>query len=155
MNINNIFEKKNNLPIISKEKFELESKNISDNKTESNNYNFIIGKNKSFREKYKDQKQKTLTKSKTEKTFNIEYMKNKDTNDKQMTKEENKEKDLKMLETRQVIREYLKNNYGTEPDSEENKEILNNYLKMLEQRYQGFKKFIIKFYNLGAAPPIL
>ena len=88
MNINNIFEKKNNLPIISKEKFELESKNISDNKTESNNYNFIIGKNKSFREKYKDQKQKTLTKSKTEKTFNIEYMKNKDTNDKQMIKEE-------------------------------------------------------------------
>ena len=70
-------------------------------------------------------------------------------------KKENKEKDLKMLETRQVIREYLKNNFGTEPDSEENKEILNNYLKMLEQRYQGFKKFIVKFYNLGAAPPIL
>ena len=70
-------------------------------------------------------------------------------------KKENKEKDLKMLETRQVIREYLKNNFGSEPDSEENKEILNNYLKMLEQRYQGFKKFIVKFYNLGAAPPIL
>ena len=70
-------------------------------------------------------------------------------------KKENKEKDLKMLETRQVIREYLKNNFGTEPDSDENKEILNNYLKMLEQRYQGFKKFIVKFYNLGAAPPIL
>ena len=70
-------------------------------------------------------------------------------------KKENKEKDLKMLETRQVIREYLKNNFGSEPDSQENKEILNNYLKMLEQRYQGFKKFIVKFYNLGAAPPIL
>ena len=60
-----------------------------------------------------------------------------------------------MLETRQVIREYLKNNFGAEPDSDENKEILNNYLKMLEQRYQVFKKFIVKFYNLGAAPPIL
>ena len=66
----------------------------------------------------------------------------------------NKEKDMKMLETRQVITKYLKNNFGNEPDNEENEKILNNYLKLVEERYKGFKTFISKFYNLDAAPPI-
>ena len=61
---------------------------------------------------------------------------------------------MKMLETRQVITKYLKNNYGNEPDNEENEKILNNYLNLVEERYKGFKTFVFKFYNLDAAPPI-
>ena len=65
----------------------------------------------------------------------------------------NKERDMKMLETRQVIEDYLKNNFGNEPDNEENKRILNNYLNLVKKRYEGFKLFVVKFYNLDAAPP--
>ena len=65
----------------------------------------------------------------------------------------NKEKDMKMLETRQVIRDYLKDNFGNEPDNEENKKILYNYLNLIQKRYEGFKTFVVKFYNLDAAPP--
>ena len=67
---------------------------------------------------------------------------------------QNKEKDMKMLETRQVISEYLKNNFGNEPDNVESEKILNNYLNLVEERYKGFKTFVFKFYNLDAAPPI-
>ena len=60
---------------------------------------------------------------------------------------------MKMLETRQVVKEYLDNNFGTEPDTTENKKLLNNYYKLIEERYKGFKKLIAIFYNLNAAPP--
>ena len=65
----------------------------------------------------------------------------------------NRERDMKMLETRQVIEDYLKNNFGNEPDIEENERILNNYLNLVRKRYEGFKIFVKKFYNLDAAPP--
>ena len=64
----------------------------------------------------------------------------------------NKEKDMKMLETRQMVKKFLENNFGNEPDNEENKKILNNYMKLIKERYEGFKKFVVKFYNLDAAP---
>ena len=67
---------------------------------------------------------------------------------------QNKEKDMKMLETRQVMTKYLKNNFGNGPVNEENEKILNNYLKLIEERYKGFKTFVFKFYNIDAAPPI-
>ena len=67
----------------------------------------------------------------------------------------NKERDMKMLETRQVIGEYLKNNYGAGPDNEENEKLFNNYMSMLEKRYNKFKSFVVKFYNLEAAPPVM
>ena len=59
---------------------------------------------------------------------------------------------MKMLETRQMVKKYLENNFGNEPDNEENKKILNNYMKLIKERYEGFKKFVVKFYNLDAAP---
>ena len=62
---------------------------------------------------------------------------------------------MKMLETRQVIGEYLKNNFGAGPDNEENEKLFNNYMNMLEKRYNKFKSFVVKFYNLEAAPPIM
>ena len=67
----------------------------------------------------------------------------------------NKERDMKMLETRQVIGEYLKNNFGAGPDNEENEKLFNNYMSMLEKRYNKFKSFVVKFYNLEAAPPVM
>ena len=65
----------------------------------------------------------------------------------------NKEKDMKMLETRQVIQNYLENNLCNEPDIEENNKIKSNYLQLLNKRYQKFRTVVITFYNLQAAPP--
>ena len=68
-------------------------------------------------------------------------------------KDENrKNNDLKLLETKQTVREYLNNNFILEPDNNETKNNLNNYLKLIEERYNGFKEIIFKFYNLNAAP---
>ena len=63
-----------------------------------------------------------------------------------------KEEDMKMLETRQVIQNNLENNFGNEPDIEENRKLLNNYLNLLNKRYQGFRTLVTKVYNLQAAP---
>ena len=64
--------------------------------------------------------------------------------------ENKKQKDLKLLETKQVVSEYLKNNFVLEPDNQETKQNLNNYLKLIEERYEGFKKVIFGFYNYVA-----
>ena len=66
--------------------------------------------------------------------------------------EKKKEKDLKLLETKQVVKEYLNNNFILEPNNEETKNNLENYLKLIEERYKGFKEVVFKFYNLFAAP---
>ena len=71
-------------------------------------------------------------------------------------KDENKKKrDLKLLETKQTVREYLNNNFVLEPDEKDTKDNLNNYLKLMEERYDGFKKIIFEFYNLSAAPVLV
>jgi uncharacterized protein YegL len=73
-------------------------------------------------------------------------------NDKYGIKDENKkQKDLKLLETKQVVSEYLRNNFILEPDNQDTKQNLNNYLKLMEERYDGFKKIVFQFYNLNAA----
>ena len=66
--------------------------------------------------------------------------------------EKKKKEDLKLLETIQVIREYLNNNFILEPNNKETKNNLQNYLKLTEDRYKGFKKVVFQFYNLSAAP---
>ena len=125
-----------------------------DNKAKAcQNYSYIIKKEEKANEYFKNNNIKKgiaiyyfvnalnwLVQSKKEKNEN----KNK----------QNKEKDVKMLETRQIIAKLLQNNFGNEPDNEENEKILNNYLKLVEERYKGFKTFVVKFYNLDAAPPI-
>ena len=76
-------------------------------------------------------------------------------NDRNGIKDENKkQKDLKLLETKQVVSEYLKNNFIREPDNQETKQNYNNYLKLMEERYEEFKKVIYIFYNLCAAPAV-
>ena len=68
-------------------------------------------------------------------------------------KDENKKKiDMKLLETKQTVREYLNNNFVLNPDEKDTKDNLNNYLKLIEERYDGFKKIIFDFYNLSASP---
>ena len=59
---------------------------------------------------------------------------------------------MKLLETKQVVYEYLNNNFILEPNNEETKKNLENYLKLIEERYKGFKEVVFKFYNLFAAP---
>jgi len=63
-----------------------------------------------------------------------------------------KQKDLALLETKQAVCDYLQKNFVIEPDNNEMNENLNNYLKLIEQRYSGHKIVIYKFYNLEAAP---
>ena len=49
-----------------------------------------------------------------------------------INKDENKKNsDLKLLETKQTVREYLNNNFILEPDNNETKNNLNNYLKLI------------------------
>ena len=68
-------------------------------------------------------------------------------------KDENKKKeDLQLLETKQVVREYLNNNFILEPDNQSTKNNLENYLKLIEDRYSEYKNVIFSFYNLVAAP---
>ena len=59
---------------------------------------------------------------------------------------------MKLLETKQVVREYLNKNFVLEPNNRETKKILDNYLKLIEERYKGFKQVVFKYYNLAAAP---
>ena len=81
----------------------------------------------------------------------VQSEKEKKKNNNQGSKAQNKSRDMKMLETRQTIKNLLENNFG-EIDTDENKKILNNYLRLLNKRYEGFKVMVIKFYNLEAAP---
>jgi hypothetical protein len=68
-------------------------------------------------------------------------------------KDENKKrKDLKLLETKQVVREYLNNNFILEPDNQNTKNNFENYIKLIEDRYSEYKKVVFSFYNLDAAP---
>ena len=64
------------------------------------------------------------------------------------------EKDLILLETNQAVKNYLNKNFILEPNNKETKNNLNNYLKLIEERYKGFEKVVLQFYNLGAAPII-
>ena len=66
--------------------------------------------------------------------------------------EKKKKEDLKLLQTKQVIREYLNNNFILEPNNKATKNNLENYLKLIEDRYKGFKEVVSKFYNLAPAP---
>ena len=75
-----------------------------------------------------------------------------DYNNKNNVNENKKNEDLKLLETKQVVREYLNNNFILEPDNQSTKNNLNNYLKLIEDRYDEYKKIVFSFYNLVPAP---
>ena len=63
-----------------------------------------------------------------------------------------KKKDLKLLETKQAVGDYLNTNFVIEPNIQEMNDNLSNYLKLIEDRYSGFKDIIYRFYNLNDAP---
>lgn len=63
-----------------------------------------------------------------------------------------KQKDLKLLETKQAVCDYLQNNFILEPNNNETNENLTNYLKLIDKRYLEHKNIIYKFYNLDSAP---
>jgi hypothetical protein len=63
-----------------------------------------------------------------------------------------KKKDLKLLETRQAVCDYLLNNFVIEPNNDETNKNINNYLNLIDKRYLHYKDVIYKFYNLVAAP---
>ena len=61
--------------------------------------------------------------------------------------ESQKQRDMKLLETRQAVSDYLKDNFILDPKIQETTDNLSNYLKLIEERYSGFKDVIYKFYN--------
>ena len=63
-----------------------------------------------------------------------------------------KNKDIKLLETKQCVSEYLNRNFILEPNNQETVDNLRNYRKLIEERYEGYKKVIYRYYNLFAAP---
>ena len=136
--------------------FILEYKSF-DNKTCSQNYSYSIGNKNDIDIEY-------FCNNSIRKGISVYYFSNilnhivetfnkGNYNDKYGIKDENKkQKDLKLLETKQVVSEYLRNNFILEPDNQDTKQNLNNYLKLMEERYDGFKKIVFQFYNLNAAP---
>ena len=132
--------------------FSLDYIQDDDKATARQNYNYIIKQSEQTSDFFKDN---NIRKGIAIYYFvnALNYLVQSEKEKKADKNKQNKEKDMKMLETRQVVKEYLENNFGNEPDIDENKKILDNYLKLIEVRYQGFKKFIVKFYNLNAAPP--
>ena len=136
--------------------FILEYKSF-DNKTCSQNYSYSIGNKNDIDIEY-------FCNNSIRKGISIYYFSNilnhivetfnkGNYNDKYGIKDENKkQKDLKLLETKQVVSVYLRNNFILEPDNQDTKQNLNNYLKLMEERYDGFKKIVFQFYNLNAAP---
>ena len=133
--------------------FSLDYIQDDDKATARQNYNYIIKQSEQTSDFFKDN---NIRKGIAIYYFvnALNYLVQSEKEKKADKNKQNKEKDMKMLETRQVVKEYLENNFGNEPDIDENKKILDNYLKLIEVRYQGFKKFIVKFYNLDASPPV-
>ena len=70
-----------------------------------------------------------------------------------MINENKKKKDLRLVETKQVIEDYLRKNFVLEPNNNATRRNLNNYMKLIKNRYEGFKKVIFAFYHLYASLP--
>jgi hypothetical protein len=71
--------------------------------------------------------------------------------------ENQKSHDLSLLETKQIVSDFLSKNFILEPDNKETKDNLNNYKKMMEERYTYFKKMIFGIYpslNKGIYPSL-
>ena len=60
--------------------------------------------------------------------------------------ENQKSRDLSLLESKQIVSDFLSKNFMIEPDNNETKDNLNNYKKMMEERYTHFKTLIVGFY---------
>ena len=73
-----------------------------------------------------------------------EYEKKKD--------DKNKERDLYLVESKKTIIEFLNKNFIVEPDNQETKKIKQNYIKMIDDRYEKFKKVVFIFYNIIVVP---
>ena len=57
-----------------------------------------------------------------------------------------KSHDLSLLETKQIVSDFLSKNFILEPYNKETKDNLNNYKKMMEERYTYFRNVIVGFY---------
>ena len=126
-----------------------------DNKKCSQNYSYIIKTNKE-NEYFKDnniRKGTSIYYFTIILNYLVEIYNKGNYNDKSAIKDENKkQKDLKLLETRQVVQDYLNTNFILEPNNQETKDNFSNYLNLIKERYTEFKNVIFQFYNLFAAP---
>ena len=134
--------------------FTLEYTSFDNNKC-SQNYSYIIKKNKETIY-FKDnniRKGTSIYYFTIILNYLVETYNKGNYNDKSAIKDENKkQKDLKLLETRQVVQDYLNTNFILEPNNQETKVNLSNYLNLIKERYTEFKNVIFHFYNLFAAP---
>ena len=63
-------------------------------------------------------------------------------------------KDLELLETKQAVSDFLKNNFIIEPNNQEMKDNLSNYVKIIEDRYSEYKRIIYHAYGLIDQKPL-
>ena len=57
-------------------------------------------------------------------------------------------KDLELLETKQAVSDFLNNNFVIEPNNQEMKDNLANYLNIIKDRYTKYQNIIYDFYEL-------
>ena len=126
-----------------------------ENKKYSQNYSYTIKTNLE-NEYFKDnniRKGTSIYYFTTILNYIIESYNNGNYNDNSAIKNEyKKQKDLKLLETKQVVQDYLNRNFIFEPNNQETKDNLRNYLNLINDRYTKFRNVIFQFYNLYAAP---
>ena len=67
--------------------------------------------------------------------------------------ESKKQKDLQLVETRQVVEDYLNKNFVLEPNNDKTKNNLKNYLNLIKERYEGYKRVIFAYYRLFVPIP--
>ena len=125
-----------------------------DNKKCSQNYSYTIKTN--LDEYFKDnniRKGTSIYYFTTILNYIIETYNKRNYNNYSAIKDEyKKQNDLKLLETKQVVQGYLNRNFILEPNNQETKDNLSNYLNLIQNRYTEFKNVIFQFYNLYAAP---
>jgi len=63
-------------------------------------------------------------------------------------KEEYKKKEMEFIENAQSVRDYLKKNYVYNPNDAESKKHLENYLKLITERYNTYNNNFCKFYRI-------
>jgi hypothetical protein len=132
-----------------------------DNMKSSQNYSYTIPSQKDNNEFFKDNNIRkgiaiyyfAATLNHLVEVQNKTNAQNKYQNQNTMIDENKKQKDLRLVETKQVIEDYLRKNFVLESNNDATRSNLNNYMNLIKNRYEGFKKVIFAFYHLYAPLP--
>ena len=127
--------------------FTLEYKLLDNNKvTQNYSYNFNFGNGFEYFSDNNMQKGISIYYFASVLNHIVETENKRNSNNSGNNDENQKSRDLSLLETKQIISDFLSKNFILEPDNSETKDNLSNYKKMMEERYTNFKRIIYGFY---------